>query len=216
MQVDDRTDVRLQKPWDEQEKEWTYEEIFKLITLDGTAANPADVVMKVHQMKRFCFAYCQRHFYKPHHHNGADASGQGKAVRFCSAAFAWHTYTWQQAAGHCRLWQSWNGACLSLPTGKAGLRCFRDCKRVHVLEAGEDAWRRVILQERGSSTRVPPGWSRRSLCLRMSMVDHVPVVDHASGGGHQGVSGGPAGAGWRVQSRLQAMQYVLLFLFQLI
>lgn len=81
MQVDDRTDVRLQKPWDEQEKEWTYEEIFKLITLDGTAANPADVVMKVHQMKRFCFAYCQRHFYKPHHHNGADASPADAVVK---------------------------------------------------------------------------------------------------------------------------------------
>ncbi len=51
-QVDDRTDVRLQMPWDEPEREWTHEEAFNLITLDGTAAKPTDLVVGVRCLLR--------------------------------------------------------------------------------------------------------------------------------------------------------------------
>lgn len=128
MQVDDRTDIRLQKPWDEQEKEWTNEEIFKLITLGGTAANPADVVMKVNQMKWFCFAYSKRYYYKPHHHDGADANPADVVVKLRQCASVLLLLRGPRTCGS-KLRpiadfgsQPWNGACLSLPTVKARLR----------------------------------------------------------------------------------------------
>ena len=46
-QVDDRVDLRLQLPWHEREPDWTNEQIFNLITLDGTAAMPADITVTV-------------------------------------------------------------------------------------------------------------------------------------------------------------------------
>lgn len=47
MVVDDRVDLRLQMKWDKPEPDWTHEQIFNLITLDGTAAMPADIAVKV-------------------------------------------------------------------------------------------------------------------------------------------------------------------------
>lgn len=40
-------DLRLQMKWDKPEPDWTNEQIFNLITLDGTAAMPADIAVKV-------------------------------------------------------------------------------------------------------------------------------------------------------------------------
>ena len=47
VQVDDRVDLRLQMKWDKPEPDWTNEQIFNLITLDGTAAMPADIAVTV-------------------------------------------------------------------------------------------------------------------------------------------------------------------------
>ena len=40
-------DLRLQMKWDKPEPDWTNEQIFNLITLDGTAAMPADIAVTV-------------------------------------------------------------------------------------------------------------------------------------------------------------------------
>ena len=47
VQVDDRVDLRLQMKWDKPEPDWTNEQIFNLITLDGNAAMPADIAVTV-------------------------------------------------------------------------------------------------------------------------------------------------------------------------
>lgn len=66
-QVDDTVDVRLQMPWDEQQPDWSHEEIWNLITLDGTAASPENIPLTVRRdlmglLQSRGSPHIQRHF----------------------------------------------------------------------------------------------------------------------------------------------------------
>lgn len=47
IQVNEKTDVRLQVPWEEPQRDWTNEEIWNFITLDGVAADPRSITLEV-------------------------------------------------------------------------------------------------------------------------------------------------------------------------